>query len=816
MKLKLISTILVLAVVVVSASLYLFRAERGSSDQEAYAEAPASIELSDRAIVTALRSGKGVAIADLKESAYILAFLSEADIDRLVRAALREKAKGWFAEGKFSAAADMTVEVVTISKHDEYQRPDPKSAVRHGVVVISNAGGNPGEVVGDLDFEGLRALREGLEPSADLPAKDGTDQELFIKDIPLVSEEQMAAAVEQILFDELDLWHHPRSLSNTYPSFEPIRVRTINAQYFFRNDILVDGFAASGHRYGELNVAQSSGSVMYLPQSIDFSGTVGYTVRLRKSNPASQISLRLYVNSHTYATLTEGQKEFQAIGDTEWHEVRIPFSSFEFASIPVEKKAQPDWTDPADFLNAYDGVQGDVYAVELGIQNASAGDQLFFDRLSVLRAPSGKKRGVLTGRITPPLESDVTVHVQSKDGQWDAVPGSDGHFEIALPTDLGIFEVTASSGLQLFPPKTGLYLEMSDALPELEISTLPEEGTDYPVKEGFNSSTYVYDAPIGARFKPGHFGFAKTNGDKIQLFLEQRINSFGFLDRDRRLENPDKAFRVVVIGDSYYEGIFNDMRDAVWNQAEARSAMMLGRPVEVIAASHHHAPFINSWSQFTQYALKLKPDLVIITLIHADILNFAMEDYVRDWLGFAPDHPPSAIFSLNSEGMLEMKEFDPDWQAYKQPLSDEEKARVRAEIQTIQYVREDIENAPAWVQHNLDTVTAAFAKFGTEARSQGAELAIGFSAFEPNMNRIEDNPAFKKDTSLLRPRMMALAKKANVSFLDLSKLIYEGHTAEDNLYIPADGHWSSYAHYRAGNAIYNAIRERAGVSDISR
>ena len=157
-----------------------------------------------------------------------------------------------------------------------------------------------------------------------------------------------------------------------------------------------------------------------------------------------------------------------------------------------------------------------------------------------------------------------------------------------------------------------------------------------------------------------------------------------------------------------------------------------------------------------------------------------------------------------------MKEFDPEWQVHKKPLSEEEKARVRSEVQTIQYVREDIENAPAWVQHNLDTVTAAFAKFGAEARSHGAELAIGYSAFEPNMNRIEDNPEFRKDTSLLRPRMKALAEKAGVTFLDLSKVIYEGHTAEDNLYIPADGHWSSYAHYRAGVALYDAISQRVG------
>ena len=810
MRIKLISAVLALAAVLVGGSIYLSRSGGGSGTDETYAEAPASVELSDRAIVTGLRSGKGVAIADLKEVAGTLAFLSEADIDRLVRAALKDKAEEWFAGGKLSAVPEMTVEVVTISKHDEYQRPDPKSAVRHGVVVIANEAGSPGEVVGELNFAGLRDLRDQFEPVSEAGSDTASEPTTIIKDIPLISPEQMAEADEQILFDELDLWHHPRSLSNTYPSFEPVRVRTVNSQYFFRNDILVDPFAASGHRYGELNLTGTSGSVMYLPQSIDFSGTIGYTLRLRKSNPDAKIRLRLYVNHTTFATISEGEKEFQAIADTEWHEVRIPFSSFEFVSTPVEEQQQPDWTNPEDFLNAYDGVPGDVYAIELGMENAAAGDQLFFDRLSVLRSPSGRKPGVLTGRVTPPAGGDITVNVKSKDGQWKTTPESDGRFEIELPTDVGIFEVTASSGLQLYPPKTGIYLEMSDALPELEISTLPEEGTDYPVSEGFNASTYVYDAPIGARFKPGHFGFAKTNNGEIQLFLEQRINSFGFLDRDRRLENPDKAFRVVVIGDSYYEGIFNDMRDAVWNQAEARSAMMMGRPVEGIAASHHHAPFINSWSQFTEYALKLEPDLVIISLIHPEILNFAIEDYVRDWLGFDPAHPPSAIFSLNSEGKLEMKEFDPEWQVHKKPLSEEEKARVRSEVQTIQYVREDIENAPAWVQHNLDTVTAAFAKFGAEARSHGAELAIGYSAFEPNMNRIEDNPEFRKDTSLLRPRMKALAEKAGVTFLDLSKVIYEGHTAEDNLYIPADGHWSSYAHYRAGVALYDAISQRVG------
>lgn len=786
------------------------------SGAAAYPEPPASVDVADRSIVTGRRGGQAVAIVDLMEAAPVLAPLSEEDIDRLVRDLVARKAAAWFADARFASASTMTVDVVTIAEHDEYQRPDPNSALAHGRLTIANDGGKPGAIEGELDFSSLREKKEAFAALAPrVPQEGGEGGKAHVAPIPEVTPEQMAAAQEQVLFDELDIWHHPRSLSNTYPSFEPLRVRVEGAQYFFRNDFRSEPFAASGHRYGEIRLAGPRGSLMYLPQYLDFDGTVGFALRLRKSDPKMRASLRVYVDDEISATVKEGDPGFPVIEDTGWHEVSVPFSAFAFGSAPRRGAEDGGWTDPEQFLAAWDAPSGYVFAVEIGAEGASAGDALFFDRLSVLRTPSGRAGGVLAGRLVP-AQPGMVVHLRSRVGAREVEPAADGSFEFALPPDAGIVEVYASDGRRRFAPRTGLYLERGEYLPELSIPAVEESGSDYPIDKAINSSTYVYDAPVGARFAPGHFGVSRKTADGVQFLLEQRANEFGFIDRDRRLQNPDRAYRVVLIGDSYYMGLYNDMRDAVWNQAEARAAMMLDAPVEVISATHHHAPFVNSWSQFTEYALKLKPDLVVISLIHPEVLNFAREEYVRLWLGFDPAHPPSAMFGLDGRGDLRMTPFDPNWRAFARALTEEEKADIATRVDTPQYVRKDIGQAPPFIHENLDVAARALAKFAEEARRRGVELALGYSAFEANMDRMRRNTDLELDTALFRPRMKELAERAGVTFLDLSATIYSGHEAEDNLYIPDDGHWSSYAHYRAGEAVFEALAERIGASGGTR
>lgn len=807
---KLIFGAIMLTVAVLG--LYAYYASRstgsGQTVDRQFSKPPASIELSDRAVVTGFRSGRPVAIVDLMEVAPVLASLSEQDIDRLVRAALRTKAAQWFGQEKFRSVTEMTVDVATIAKHDEYQRPDPKSALRHGQVTIANSAGKPGEIVGKLEFANLQALRDELRPTDGSASRQPSENKASeIKPIPEVTPEQMAAAQEQILFDELDIWHHPRSLSNTYPSFEPLRVRVSGAEYYFRNDTLTGAFAASGHRYGELQLTASAGSLMYLPQRVDYSGTVGYTVRVKKTNPQSRIVLRLYVDYWTFATIEEGTGSFPQIGDTEWREIRIPFSQFKFVRSDRMVSDKPTWLEPNDFLSRYRPDPGYVFAIELGISNGISGDRLFFDRLSILRTPADKPAGLLTGRLIPALPG-AKVQIETRNSRKDIEPDADGRWQIQLPSDVGIVEIYAVSGLSAFAPKSSIYMEVGRYVPEIEIPTLSEQADVFPVDTGLNSAIYDYDAPIGAHIRPGHFAVSTKLGDKMQMFLEERANKFGFIDRDRRFENPDQAYRVVILGDSYYMGIYNDMRDAVWNQAESRLAMLFERPVEVIAATHHHAPFINSWSQFTNYALKLRPNMVILPVIDPDILNFGIEDYVREWLSFSPDHPPSAIWHLSDGGTLTMQPFDPEWRNYIKPLTDEEHRAIRKNIDTRQYIRKDIENAPKWLLHNLDTVAAALARFRDEARRSGTEIALGYSAFEPNMDYMQGDKDVALDLTLFRGRMKALADKAGITFLDLSKTIYAGHTAVDNFYIPENGHWSSFAHFRAGLALSDEIARR--------
>jgi hypothetical protein len=63
------------------------------------------------------------------------------------------------------------------------------------------------------------------------------------------------------------------------------------------------------------------------------------------------------------------------------------------------------------------------------------------------------------------------------------------------------------------------------------------------------------------------------------------------------------------------------------------------------------------------------------------------------------------------------------------------------------------------------------------------------------------------DTSLFKGLMQKLAAKAGMTFLDLSGTIYADPPSEDIFYI-SDGHWSSFAHYRAGVAISQEIPRR--------
>jgi len=147
-----------------------------------------------------------------------------------------------------------------------------------------------------------------------------------------------------------------------------------------------------------------------------------------------------------------------------------------------------------------------------------------------------------------------------------------------------------------------------------------------------------------------------------------RINARSLRDRELGYDNPDSAFRVLSLADSFGEALQVNLEQTYHKQLETRLARSLGQPVEVINAG------VGGWGTdqeaifYLAEGFRYQPDLVLLAFF---VRNDAVNNYGPLEIARNGGSQQKQFFELSANGQL-----------IPPPLETGEKAKAEVEIGT--------------------------------------------------------------------------------------------------------------------------------------
>lgn len=139
------------------------------------------------------------------------------------------------------------------------------------------------------------------------------------------------------------------------------------------------------------------------------------------------------------------------------------------------------------------------------------------------------------------------------------------------------------------------------------------------------------------------------HSDYNEFEAEVRINARSLRDREIGYDNPDDAFRVLSLADSFGEALQVDLEQTYHKQLEALLAESLARPVEVLNAG------VGGWGTdqeaifYVAEGFRYEPDVVLLAFF---IRNDAVNNYGPLELERNGGSRQKAFFTLSASGEL--------------------------------------------------------------------------------------------------------------------------------------------------------------------
>jgi len=633
-------------------------------------------------------------------------------------------------------------------------------------------------------------------------------KQLILRDTPRRMGEPLAtipSTSEEIVFDELDLYDHPARFGRSAPPFSPERVRRINAHYYSRS--------SAKQTFGEVVLNGRRGSVLYLPRQLLAGDLQGVSFWYRKKSEGNMF-LRLYKSRDRYVTAHEEQLiRYPSTKDGGWQLAFIPLNVLE----PVRGSAYPDKQEkgqPMHGLRFYEVSKAAVYGLELGIENGKSGDTLQFDRIVAHR--SAEERRAIRGRVQPAV-ADLVVEVRTPDDRTlKAVTDAGGRFQVNVPDDFTRCEVVTRYKNIWYAPSVGRYLELGSYVPPLEIElgdAPPEEfaGRDYYFK-------YVRDAACASRYRPDSYFLYRgkiTHDGRQELFIESSANHHGYLDRDRRMDNPDGAYRIVIMGACYIAGHQIESQEHVTAQLEAMFRFHDCPTTEVISVAHNTLVLLGVWPALENHVFSLKPDLVLLNVVTPTQLGYIQLDLHAVFRRYDPAHPESYHFELdkNSNQLVHIP-HDPKFTIFRAdaPERTHDGLTQLNDVPWVQDVcRARREEMHPRVHRGLELWEAGMKMFVEEARRRGTQVALlyGSDLGSTESRQWKDKEGQSLDTKRWRKLVKKVAKSSGALFVDGMAYMHEEAVGEDSEPIQhwkVNGHWSPAGHRAIAHAIFDQLR----------
>jgi hypothetical protein len=444
-------------------------------------------------------------------------------------------------------------------------------------------------------------------------------------------------SVPTTVFDEVDPLHRFGDL------------RTENAECYYRST-----GAYLGVHCLEVKLTGDSGRATWTLPDVSSADDSHLRFAYRKTNPASKVRLSLEMADGTRVTAGEEGNAYgwrlPARHDTEWHEVVLAFADL---AGRRGQEALP---------------RGTLRAVALEV-NGKPGDQAFFDCVQFLRNPvhpSNPEGWVLIAGKTDPPEDGVDVFLE-EGGNRHQTKTRQGLFffpgVVPKGSTVRLYAVPKDKAARY--PLRGRRFEADKNEVELIIPLrdLRDDGKTRKLERVFRG-TSDFHPEAGQIFTPKSM-YVSSGLGKVQEFQnELQVSNLGFLDRDRRFDNPDGARRVLFLGNCNLFGHSTPRSYHANVIAEDLLAQKLGYPVEVPCLANSSVTFGKYWPYYQTFGKKFHPEVVCIFFQSGAEVLEADPDLLCAYYEYDPKHLPTPMFRSRPDGSLEQLPADPEFFRY--------------------------------------------------------------------------------------------------------------------------------------------------------
>jgi len=351
-----------------------------------------------------------------------------------------------------------------------------------------------------------------------------------------------------------------------------------------------------------------------------------------------------------------------------------------------------------------------------------------------------------------------------------------------------------------------------------------------PILPGnYDTGHYLERHPVLGHFNvPNFHGWIKTS----EFTSEVRISPLGLRDPRNEYERRPDVHRILLLGDSFVEGVQVSATDTVASQLEQALGRTGRRAVEVVNAGVAGYGTGQEMLLFEQEGLRYEPQVVVLVVFLGNDIG---DNYYRpDPQRASPSSRPS--FELDGErsirvvtGAMPAPTRDPRQslryccQLYNVfetgvllkfsdgPVRDQPEVEVDAQYQvrSLYELQPDSETLRGWriTERLLGRVRDRAAAVGVPVVIVGAPdaLALNDAAWRERMGESRARSGrFAPDAP---NRLLGeVANRLGVPYLDLFPILSREHERQV-LYFPVDSHWTPAGHALVARAVEEKLRQ---------
>jgi hypothetical protein len=186
-------------------------------------------------------------------------------------------------------------------------------------------------------------------------------------------------------------------------------------------------------------------------------------------------------------------------------------------------------------------------------------------------------------------------------------------------------------------------------------------------------------------------------------------NNWGYIDRDRFLDNADRCYRIVHLGSSHAVSLQVPVAQKYNFLLEEELGLKLNRCVEVLSAGRDNGDIGANYPSIRNYAVRFNPDIVIIE-IQAPLLMQLDPVLSRKMLGWDPEKSVIGRVVYGADGRMKFQPPNPNAGLFTIPTDQQQYIPGVAFFDTIKVEWDKLPEAAKKAYHQLVDIVKFYRK----------------------------------------------------------------------------------------------------------